>query len=69
MQRKTVVAIASVAFIAVIVAARTTASQQTAGGPLVEVFKSPTCGCCSKWVEHLRANGFTVRTSDLNDLH
>ena len=69
MQRKTVVAIASVAFIAVIVAARTTASQQTAGGPLVEVFKSPTCGCCSKWVEHLRANGFAVRTTDLNDLH
>jgi hypothetical protein len=31
----------------------------------VEVYKTPTCGCCSKWVEHLRTNGFTVRTTDL----
>lgn len=26
----------------------------------IEVWKSPTCGCCGKWVEHLEANGFTV---------
>jgi hypothetical protein len=32
--------------------------------PTVEVFKSPTCGCCSKWVDHLRSHGFTVRTTD-----
>src|SRR5262245_14270167 len=32
--------------------------------PTVEVYKSPTCGCCSLWVAHLQANGFTVRTSD-----
>lgn len=31
-----------------------------AAGPLVEVWKSPTCSCCSKWVEHLKANGFKV---------
>lgn len=31
---------------------------------LVEVYKSPTCGCCSKWVAHLRGNGFEVRTTD-----
>ena len=43
-------------------------AQQKAAGPLVEVFKTPTCGCCSQWVEHMRANGFTVRTTDLNDL-
>lgn len=24
------------------------------------VYKSPTCGCCASWVEHMRANGFTV---------
>lgn len=30
----------------------------------IEVYKSPTCGCCSKWVDHLRASGFTVRTTD-----
>jgi hypothetical protein len=35
---------------------------------VMEVFKTPTCGCCSKWVEYMRANGFTVRATDLNDL-
>jgi len=34
----------------------------------VEVFKSPSCGCCGKWVEHLRQNGFQVRTHDVNDV-
>jgi hypothetical protein len=42
------------------------ASQKTA--ITVEVFKTPTCGCCSKWIEHLRARGFTVRFTDLDDL-
>ena len=44
------------------------AVQQKPAGPLVEVFKTPTCGCCSQWVEHMRKNGFTVRATDLNDL-
>lgn len=36
--------------------------------PVVDVYKDPTCGCCSKWVEHLQANGFTVRTTDTTEL-
>ena len=44
------------------------AAQQKQAGPLVEVFKTPTCGCCSKWVEHMRASGFSVRTTDMSDL-
>lgn len=32
----------------------------------VTVYKSPTCGCCGKWVEHLRENGFEVETVDVN---
>ncbi len=24
------------------------------------VYKSPTCGCCKKWVKHMRDNGFNV---------
>jgi len=34
----------------------------------VEVFKSPHCGCCGKWVEHLRQNGFEVKTHDVDDV-
>lgn len=33
----------------------------------IEVYKSPTCGCCTKWIEHLRANGFTVRAHDIGN--
>ncbi|HIM95231.1 MAG TPA: DUF411 domain-containing protein [Gammaproteobacteria bacterium] len=28
----------------------------------IEVWKSPTCGCCKKWVSHLEKNGFNVVT-------
>ena len=31
---------------------------------LVEVWKSPTCGCCKDWVTHLEANGFRVKVND-----
>ena len=30
----------------------------------VDVWKSPTCGCCKDWVTHLESNGFKVRTHD-----
>lgn len=36
--------------------------------PVVDVYKSPTCGCCSQWVDHLKANGFTVRSHDTHDV-
>jgi hypothetical protein len=34
----------------------------------IEVFKSSTCGCCTKWIGHLRANGFEVRAHDVDDI-
>ena len=34
----------------------------------ITVYKSPTCGCCGRWVEHLRANGFTVAVEEQDDL-
>lgn len=30
----------------------------------VEVWKGPSCGCCSDWIEHLQANGFAVVSHD-----
>ena len=33
----------------------------------VQVFKSPTCGCCGAWVEHMRAAGFTVKVTEVDD--
>lgn len=28
--------------------------------PTVTVYNSPTCNCCSKWADHMRAQGFPV---------
>lgn len=35
-----------------------------AGAPTVEVWKSPTCGCCGDWIRHLESEGFAVRVND-----
>jgi hypothetical protein len=32
---------------------------------VVRVYKSPTCGCCSAWVEHMEEAGFQVETHDM----
>jgi len=36
--------------------------------PQMTVYKSATCGCCSKWVEHMQANGFDVKTINVDDI-
>jgi len=36
--------------------------------PTVAVYKSPSCGCCGAWVDHLKANGFAVSIHDQDDL-
>lgn len=34
----------------------------------VEVWKSPSCGCCGGWVSHMRAAGFTVKVHEIEDV-
>lgn len=34
----------------------------------IVVYKSASCGCCHKWVEHLEENGFNVTTHDVTNL-
>lgn len=36
-------------------------AQLAAASEEVVVYKDPDCGCCGKWADHLRYNGFTVR--------
>lgn len=33
------------------------------------VYKDPDCGCCGRWVEHLKAAGFVVTVKEASDLH
>ncbi len=35
----------------------------------ITVYRSPTCGCCGKWLDHLRKHGFEVKdikTEEMN---
>lgn len=34
----------------------------------ITVYKAPSCGCCTKWVEHLRAAGLKPVVHDRNDM-
>lgn len=34
----------------------------------VTVYKSPWCGCCGGWVDHMRDNGFSVTVHETEDL-
>jgi len=43
------------------------ATQQSAAADIV-VYKSPTCGCCGKWVKHMEDAGFRVDVENRRDL-
>lgn len=60
MKRLTIILAAALLGLAVSI---TAFAQQT----VVEVYKSPTCGCCKNWIKHLQQNGFTVKAHDVGD--
>jgi len=41
---------------------------ETAKPIAIKVYKTPQCGCCKAWVDHLSKNGFQVETMDMPDL-
>jgi len=48
-----------------IAAASAAAGARAAPDPvLLDVWKSPTCGCCKDWMRHMEAHGFQVRVHD-----
>jgi hypothetical protein len=51
--------LAGIALAAVVLSIPLTSAASTT----MEVYKSPQCGCCDKWVEHMRAAGFAVNVN------
>lgn len=45
-----------------------TACSDTSQAQSITVYKSPTCGCCKKWISSLESNGFKVTAHDTNEL-
>ena len=39
-----------------------------ASRPSGRVYKSPTCGCCGGWIEHMRAAGFRLEVTEATDV-
>lgn len=37
--------------------------------PVLKVLKTPTCGCCTAWVDHVRQAGFNVEAQDVDQDH
>ncbi len=35
----------------------------------IVVYRSPTCGCCEKWLAHLQTDGFTIKDNVTNDVN
>lgn len=46
----------------------TQAAKQVAMTSEITVFRSPTCGCCGQWIEHMEAAGFTVKDNLTEDM-
>jgi hypothetical protein len=51
-----------------VASAGTSMAAQAAALPTMTVYKSPTCGCCKNWIEHVKSAGFAVEVHDLDDL-
>jgi hypothetical protein len=50
-------------------AAAVSARTHDHGAPVaVTVYKNAQCGCCRKWVDHLRKEGFEVTAKDVDDI-
>lgn len=43
--------------------------QSASAEPEMTVYKSATCGCCNKWIEHMEENGFQVNAVDVLDVN
>jgi hypothetical protein len=43
-------------------------TKAAAAKPHLTVYKTPTCGCCGKWVEQMQANGFTATVTNMDDV-
>ena len=45
-----------------------TADESVTKSVEIEVYRSPTCGCCSKWIKHLEKSQFIVKDFVTNDV-
>jgi len=64
--RKTTVIYSAAAIVLATVIGISAQQKAATAAPNAVVYKTSSCGCCKQWVDHLRANGFTVETKDVS---
>lgn len=52
-----------------LVTAITLNTPQVEADDLIQVYKSPTCGCCSKWIAHIEEAGFAVEATNMDNVN
>ena len=60
--------LAGVLVVLVVAAPQDRAARAEVADGQVVVYKTATCGCCSKWVDHMRDAGFEVRAENVRDM-
>ena len=68
---KALTALAAITFIVSCSESEVVKSEDPSFGsqPIVlDVFKSPTCGCCKKWITHIDDNGFQSKIHNRRDI-
>lgn len=50
-----------------LIAGPETSNAQGRSSVPIEVWKSPTCGCCAAWIRHVEAHGFRVKVNDIGN--
>jgi hypothetical protein len=60
-----VIGLSAVVFVAALGVATAQQKPVSSRTPIV-VYKTPTCGCCGMWVEHMRQNGFQPEVHDVS---
>ena len=45
------------------------AATDEARAAVITVYKSPTCGCCTGWVDHVKAAGYQVEVHDIDNVN
>lgn len=44
-------------------------TESTSSAPNMTVYHDPDCDCCSKWIDHMRVNGFAVEAVPTRDMN
>ena len=68
MNRVILAALIGVGLCAVVILGVALRPENSPQKPLMVVYKSPTCGCCVKWVEHMEKAGFEVDSRNMRDM-